>query len=223
MNNPKIITASIALALLAATVGAGAYIYSLNNDDSKPTNSQVSNQSPARPDNADELAAIEAQYAAMEGETFDRNFIANMIAHHDGAVDMAEMALDSAKHSELKTMANEIISAQNQEKAQMLQWQKDWGYPSTSAEDMQDHSAMGMMDSVGSMTAELEGKTGDDFDKTFLSLMIEHHESAVAMAKSGPTNAQRQELKDLTQAIIDAQSKEINQMRQWQREWGYNS
>lgn len=222
MNNPKVITAFIAVVIITAVSGAGAYIYSLNKAR-ESISSQVTSQTPEKSDNADELAAIEAQYAAMEGETFDRNFIANMIAHHDGAVDMAEMALENAKHDELKTMANEIISAQNQEKAQMLQWQKDWGYPSTSAENMQDHSAMGMMDHMSSMNAELEGKTGDEFDKAFLRLMIEHHESAVAMAKPGPTNAQHQELKDLTQAIITAQSNEINQMKQWQTDWGYNS
>jgi uncharacterized protein (DUF305 family) len=222
MNNPKAITALIAVVILVAVGGAGVYIYGLNNDR-ESIDSQTTNQTPEKSDNTDELTAIEAQYAAMEGETFDRNFISNMIAHHDGAVAMAKMALENAKHDELKQMADEIISAQNQEKAQMLQWQKDWGYPSSSAENMQDHSAMGTMDGMAGMTGELEGKTGDDFDKAFLGLMIEHHESAVAMAKPGPTNAQHEELKDLTQAIIDAQSKEIGQMKQWQKDWGYSS
>jgi uncharacterized protein (DUF305 family) len=49
-----------------------------------------------------------------------------MIVHHEGAVEMAEAALEHAKHEELKTMANAIISAQTSEIAQMKQWLRDW-------------------------------------------------------------------------------------------------
>src|SRR3989344_5165072 len=47
---------------------------------------------------------------------------------HQGAIDMAEMALESAKHEEIKAMARAIISAQQQEIEQMEQWLKAWGY-----------------------------------------------------------------------------------------------
>jgi len=163
------------------------------------------------------------QYATLSGETYDRNFIANMIAHHQGAVDMAKLALTSAKHQELKDMANDIISAQEAEIAQMTSWQKDWGYPSTSSDNMTDHGAMGMMNNMANMTAELEGKTGDEFDKAFIEQMIMHHQSAIDMAAPGEQNAQRQEVKDLTKAIVAAQTKEIQQMKQWQQKWGYEN
>lgn len=162
------------------------------------------------------------QYAAMTGETYDRNFIANMIAHHQGAVDMAKLAQKYAKHQELKTMADAIISAQEKEIADMTAWQKSWGYPPTTGHDMMDHSAMGMMQDMASMTAQLEGKTGDDFDKAFIEQMIMHHQSAIDMAAPGETNAQHQEVKDLTKAIVSAQTQEIQQMKQWQAAWGYN-
>lgn len=136
---------------------------------------------------------------------------------------MAKAAQSNAKHSELKTMADNIVTAQEKEIADMLAWQKDWGYPSTSAEDMQDHSAMGMMDSMSGMMTELEGKTGDDFDKAFLEQMILHHQGAIDMAAPGKDNASRQEVKDLSSAIVNDQMKEIAQMRTWQNEWGYNN
>ncbi len=163
------------------------------------------------------------QYAAMIGETYDRNFIANMIAHHQGAVDMAKLAQENAKHQELKDMADDIISAQEKEIADMTAWQKEWGYPSTSTDNMMDHSAMGMMDDMAGMTTMLEGKTGDDFDKTFIEQMIMHHQSAIDMAAPGEQNAKHQEVKDLTNAIVSAQTKEIQQMKQWQQEWGYDN
>lgn len=208
---------SIIGALLLLALGTGAYAIYKNSDNSS------SETQTAQTVQADTSSDTYKQYAAMTGETYDRNFIANMIAHHQGAVDMAKAAQSNAKHSELKTMADNIVTAQEKEIADMLAWQKDWGYPSTSAENMQDHSAMGMMDSMSGMMMELEGKTGDDFDKAFLEQMILHHQGAIDMAAPGKDNASRQEVKDLSSAIVNDQMKEIAQMRTWQNEWGYNN
>ena len=181
----------------------------------------VSVQPPSDMTQVDKSSDTYKQYAAMTGETYDRNFIANMIAHHQGAVDMAKLAQQNAKHEELKNMADDIISAQEKEITDMTSWQKAWGYPSTSANNMMDHSAMGMMDEMAGMNTALEGKTGDDFDKAFIEQMIMHHQSAIDMAAPGEQNAKHQEVKDLTKAIISAQTKEIQQMKQWQKDWGY--
>lgn len=62
----------------------------------------------------------------LSGDEFDRAFIAEMIVHHEGAVDMARAALESAKHDEIKQMAEDIISAQTREIEQMKNWQRDW-------------------------------------------------------------------------------------------------
>lgn len=80
---------------------------------------------------------------------------------------------------------------------------------------------MGMMDDMTGMMSELEGKTGDQFDKAFIEQMILHHQSAIDMAAPGEKNAEHQEIKNLTKEIISAQTREIEQMKQWQKEWGY--
>jgi uncharacterized protein (DUF305 family) len=134
---------------------------------------------------------------------------------------MAKQAQKSAMHQEIKDMAATIISSQENEITDMSSWQKQWDYPASSGGDMTDHSAMGMMDSMAGMTADLTGKTGDEFDKAFLMQMTMHHQSAIDMAAPGETNAKHQEVKTLTKAIITAQSKEITQMGQWQKDWGY--
>lgn len=76
-------------------------------------------------------------------------------------------------------------------------------------------------DSMSTMVSDLHGKTGDAFDKAFVADMIEHHQSAVAMAKLSATRANHQEVKDLSTNIIAAQQKEISQMQLWQTQWGY--
>jgi uncharacterized protein (DUF305 family) len=74
---------------------------------------------------------------------------------------------------------------------------------------------------MASMNAGLQGKTGDAFDQEFLAEMIVHHQGAIDMAKLALSNAKHQEIKDLAQAIISAQTKEIGEMKQWQKSW-YN-
>lgn len=60
------------------------------------------------------------------GDAFDKAFLAEMIIHHKGAVQMAQSALKNAKHQEIKDLAGNIISAQNKEIAEMENWQKAW-------------------------------------------------------------------------------------------------
>jgi uncharacterized protein (DUF305 family) len=171
----------------------------------------------------DQSSADYKNFMQLKGEDYDRMFLSNMIAHHQGAIDMAKLAQKSAKHNELKTLADSIISSQSGEVTNMTSWQKTWGYPASSGDMMMDHSAMGMMDDMAMMTQKLEGLSGDTFDKKFLELMIQHHQSALNMAAPGMTNASHQEVKDLVKSIIDAQTSEIKQMQQWQKDWGYSS
>lgn len=71
------------------------------------------------------------------------------------------------------------------------------------------------------MVASLKDKKGHDFDSAFLTEMIAHHKSAVEMAELSAANAKHDEIKQLSRDIIDAQEKEIREMRQWQRDWAY--
>ena len=78
-------------------------------------------------------------------------------------------------------------------------------------------------DSMGMdmMTESLRGKTCDEFDKLFVSEMILHHQGAIDMAELAKTSAKHDEIKKLADNIITAQTKEINEMREWQLLWGY--
>jgi uncharacterized protein (DUF305 family) len=77
--------------------------------------------------------------------------------------------------------------------------------------------------SMQQMTDDLTNKTGDDFDKAYMTHMIAHHQAAVDMAKLSAERANHQEIKDLSLAIIATQEKEIATMKQWQAAWGYDA
>lgn len=76
-----------------------------------------------------------------------------------------------------------------------------------------------MSNEMDSMMAGLQGKTGDTFDKEFLSEMIVHHQGAVEMAKAVLATSKRPELLKLANDIISAQTKEIGMMQEWKKTW----
>ncbi len=91
----------------------------------------------------------------------------------------------------------------------------------TTLDKQGDSAAPGM--TMTQMTESLKNKTGDDFDKLFLSEMIDHHQGAIDMAKLAQNQAKHQEVKSLAGDILSAQSKEIDLMQTWQGDWGYKT
>lgn len=59
-------------------------------------------------------------------QDFDLRFLNAMIPHHEGAVVMAEDALNKSQRSEIKKLSSEILSSQKAEIEQMKQWRKAW-------------------------------------------------------------------------------------------------
>lgn len=79
----------------------------------------------------DDSMSMNDMVAGLKGKTgdeFDKAFIEEMIPHHQGAIDMAKLAEENAKHEEIKNLAKDIISAQNKEIDMMKEWQVNWGY-----------------------------------------------------------------------------------------------
>lgn len=73
-----------------------------------------------------EMNTMTVGLAGKTGDAFDEAFLSEMIVHHEGAVAMAEAALQNAAHAEIKDMAQSIISAQTAEISQMRAWLLSW-------------------------------------------------------------------------------------------------
>jgi uncharacterized protein (DUF305 family) len=56
-------------------------------------------------------------------------------------------------------------------------------------------------------------------DKAFIEMMVPHHQSANEMAKIAVSRAKNPQVKKLAQSLIDDQTKEINQMQTWYKQW----
>src|SRR5688572_17528092 len=79
------------------------------------------------------MKSIVDSLRSKTGDEYDKEFLAQMIVHHEDAVEMARMSAEQAKHQEIKELSEDIISAQEKEIAQMMLWQKEWNYKPSEA------------------------------------------------------------------------------------------
>jgi uncharacterized protein (DUF305 family) len=151
----------------------------------------------------------------------DQHFIEQMIPHHEGAIAMANLALEKATHPEIKTLAEAILRAQTAENQDMRVWYQDWFGKSVP----EGASSMmgGMMSQSGmhmGSTQDIDAlKNASDFDKEFIEQMIPHHQMAIMMARMLEDGTSRSEMLELADNIETSQAREIQQMQEWYKNW----
>jgi uncharacterized protein (DUF305 family) len=151
---------------------------------------------PEAPRPADTSAAeFEALYRArtdsarMRFTEADVHFVTGMIGHHGQALVMAGLAPTHGASPTVQTLAARVINAQQDEIALMQQWLRDRGQtvPEVRIEGttLIVHGAEHAMHMPGMLTPEqmeeLVKATGQEFDRLFLTYMIQHHRGAVTM------------------------------------------
>jgi len=145
----------------------------------------------------------------------DVAFAQGMIVHHQGAIEMAQLAEGRAENPQVLDLAGRIEAAQDPEIETMTGWLEDWGQP-TSAEESGDMEGMDMegMD-MGGMDMDmsgLEAASGAEFDRMWLEMMTEHHRGAVDMAETEIADGENAEAVALAEKIVEDQTAEIEEM-----------
>lgn len=121
----------------------------------------------------------------------DVDFMTGMIGHHAQAVLISSWAPTHNANRAITALTERIVVGQNDEIALMQRWLKEWGAPVPSADA--SHDMMPGMEGMahkmmpGMLTAaqlnELNKAKGPEFDKLWLSAMIQHHQGALTMIK----------------------------------------
>jgi len=138
------------------------------------------------------LAASFAASAAGAQTTYskaDVQFVGGMIHHHAQAIVMSRWAPTHGASPSVTTLADRIINAQQDEIASMQRWLRAHGQPVPAADP---HGMMMEMNGMkhemlmpGMLTEaqmkQLDAARGKDFDRDFLTFMIQHHQGAVTM------------------------------------------
>lgn len=153
--------------------------------------------------------------------SIDQHFIEQMIPHHEGAIAMANLALEKANHPEIKTLAQAILKAQTTENQEMRAWYQDWF--GRSVPDQGSNVSGGMMSQGGMHMGNSQDidtlKNAANFDKEFIEQMIPHHQMAIMMARMLESGTNRPEMLQLAKNIQSSQAAEIQQMQDWYTNW----
>lgn len=155
------------------------------------------------------------QMVMEKGKYSDKAFIDAMVPHHQGAIAMAEVALKNAEHEEIIQLSRNIISSQQAEIEELKSIKQEEFGTSNVPMEMSPEQMRGM----GMMMDPQQLANQKPFDEAFIDAMIPHHQSAIEMARAALENSDNPKIKELAQNIISAQQREIEQMKQWRKEW----
>ncbi|TQC51080.1 DUF305 domain-containing protein [Rhodococcus sp. WS4] len=188
-------------ALIAAAAGAVLVLAGCGTDASD------SSAAPSTP-----MSAAESQAQFNDA---DVAFLDGMFPHHAQAVEMADMVAGHTDNADVVALAAAIKAAQQPEMDLMTTWLKQWGQPvpasGTSGMHGMHSGGDGMM-SADQMDA-LTALSGAEFDRQWLTMMIEHHEGAIDMANTELADGENPDVRQMATDIVAAQQKEITDMQ----------
>lgn len=118
----------------------------------------------------------------------DSLFMSGMIGHHSQAIAMARLVPARGASEQVRILADRVIASQLDEIAAMQDWLRQRRLPVPDAESSHEHMTHGMVAPMPGMLtaaqmAELEAARGADFDRLFVTLMIQHHQGAIVMVE----------------------------------------
>jgi uncharacterized protein (DUF305 family) len=137
------------------------------------------------------IARARADSARYPYTAADVHFMSAMIGHHAQAIVIAGWAPTHGASAAVRTLAERILNAQQDEITTMQQWLRDRQQPVPEARatgmkmtmNGAEHEMLmpGMLSEA--QMKQLDEATGTEFDRLFLTFMIQHHRGAVAMVK----------------------------------------
>jgi uncharacterized protein (DUF305 family) len=154
-----------------------------------PLHAQAVLATSTAPSSPASIAKARADSARYPYTSADIEFMDGMIHHHSQAIVMARMAPTHGAGPAVRTLCQRIINAQGDEIRLMQQWLRDRQLPVTEAtagpmkmkmDGMEMDMLMPGMLSEQQMK-DLDAARGLEFDRLFLTFMIQHHTGAVGM------------------------------------------
>ncbi|SHM25800.1 DUF305 domain-containing protein [Hymenobacter psychrotolerans] len=159
---------------------------------------------------------MQKMHAGKPKGNTDHDFAHHMLEHHKGAVVMADIQLRDGKDATMRQMAEKIKADQLKEitALEAAATRLDSAPTNYKPNDPADPFTSKMKGSMDGMMQNMP-KTVADPDMNFNMLMTVHHQSAVDMAKAELAHGKDTNLKQMAQMMIDAQEKEIQQLKDW--------
>ncbi|MGH7482436.1 MAG: DUF305 domain-containing protein, partial [Longimicrobiales bacterium] len=134
---------------------------------------------PPAPRAATPVQAARADSVRHSFTAADVEFVTGMIHHHAQALIMAGMAPTHGASPALRILAERIINGQRDEIALMQTWLRDHGQSVPEPGHIHAMHMPGML--TPEQMAELYSAHGPEWDRLFLTYMIQHHRGALTM------------------------------------------
>ena len=145
----------------------------------------------------------------QNGEYSDERFIDMIAAHHQMAIEMAQVEQENGQIPELQQIANDIVSSQQQE-IEELRSIKEEEFGSSELPTMMNSEDQMMY--AMTMPNELEQQASVDLE--FIDSMLPHHSSAIELASIARMRSDNPNIQRIARNIIDEQSREIGEQIQ---------
>ncbi|WLD58345.1 DUF305 domain-containing protein [Salinispirillum sp. LH 10-3-1] len=163
---------------------------------------------------ATSMAAMMRDMHGMElSGDVDYDFVAGMIPHHQGAIDMAKVQLELGQDATLHALSRDIIAAQEEEIAFMRDWLVAYGEPRPGDNRDAIRTAYDRINQA--MMRDMHTPPTGNVDRDFVCGMIPHHQAAVDMAEVILAHSTRAELRRMAEDVIREQRREIAEMEAW--------
>jgi len=145
----------------------------------------------------------------------DVRFMQGMIAHHAQAIYMSRMAAAHDANAKLRKFAGKIDQSQRAEIKLMQDWLRSNSQFAPDTSSWRNMSMPGML--TAEQLAQLDASKGTDFDRLFLTFMIQHHQGALKMVKDlfdTPRAGQDVDVSVFANDVTTVQTAEIGTMYQ---------
>jgi len=153
------------------------------------------------------MAGYEAKQMVDLGKAdkyVDLRYINAMIAHHRGAMILAQQAKDKTARPEIKKLAEDILIDEQVAISELYQWKKEWYRDSRKVSD----------EAVPNL-----GEYNENFDLRFLNALIAHHSEGIIMAQEIRLKSNRAEVLDNADAVIDFLTEGLSTLNKWRSDW----
>jgi len=134
----------------------------------------------------------------------DLRYLNAMIAHHRGAMLLAQKAGENSQRVEIKNLAAEILKNEPVAIAELYQWKKDWYNDSKVVRDP--------------VVAKL-GNYDEKFDLRFLNALVAHHEAGILMVQDVRVKSARAEVLNNADVVDKFLVETLKIFKDWRKEW----
>jgi uncharacterized protein (DUF305 family) len=135
-------------------------------------------------------------------QNYDAHFLDKLTQHHREGIEMAKIAKDKSSDAEVKNMSEQMINDHQKEIDQMQKWRKDLFSNVPQARDLPARADL----------SSLKSTSGEEFNKTYLSLLSKHYKSGENMMEEAKDKASIPEIREFARKGALKQAQEIEEM-----------